>query len=160
MHTCTVTTDLQGISVVVTEAKATIEVMCDFIPGSDAEGCMVVLVGELDNTIVNLTRDDDCTIKTLSLSTPLSDVFGFDIESDGSVGTLPISGIITPVKTSDDPLCQLSNSVQTLHVLGEYCSYGIKTTYNIHDFAYTHMYRYAMDYYDDQYLCYSFASFC
>ena len=87
MHTCTVTTDLQGISVVVTEAKATIEVMYDFIPRSDAEGCMVVLVGELDNTIVNLTRDNDCTIKTLSLSTPLSDVFGFDIESDGSVGT-------------------------------------------------------------------------
>ena len=78
--------------------------MCDFIPDSDAQGCMVVLLGESENTTVNLTRDDKCTIIILPLTTFLNDAFGFDIESDGSVGTLAIPGTIISA-TAGDPLC-------------------------------------------------------
>ena len=57
---------------------------------------MVVLVGDTINTTVNVTRcgTSSCSVMTLH-SQSLScyfEVFAFDIESDGSVGTLAISG--------------------------------------------------------------------
>ena len=61
---------------------------------------MVVLVGQSDNVTVNLTRDD------LSASGIFNDthlprdacitgVVGYDIESDGTIGTLAIIGEIS-----------------------------------------------------------------
>jgi hypothetical protein len=99
------TTDLQRVHVDIAQgnATATIQVTCDYILGSDAQGCMVMLVGESKNTTINIARDDECTIKTLPLVTTLSDVFGFDIEYDGSVGTLAIPGTISAI--ADIPLC-------------------------------------------------------
>lgn len=96
-------------------------VQCEFIPGSDAQGCMVVLVGESDNTTVNLTRVGNpltaCGIETLS---SLDDVLGFDIESDGTIGTTQIPGIITTVASSTefDTLCQ-PQKTNTLPLLSE-----------------------------------------
>ena len=69
---------------------------------------MVVLLGESENTTVNLTRDDKCTIKPLPLTTYLNHAFGFDIESDGSVGTLAIPGTVST--TADDLLCLQKNA--------------------------------------------------
>ena len=55
-----------------------------------------MLVGDTINTTVNVTRcgTSSCSVMTLH-SQSLScyfEVFAFDIESDGSVGTLAISG--------------------------------------------------------------------
>ena len=70
-------------------------VQCDFITGSNAQGCMVVLVGELGNITANLTRINPCVTMTMNTTQNCYDnVFGFDIESDGSVGTLAVSGVI------------------------------------------------------------------
>ena len=70
-------------------------VQCDFITGSNAQGCMVVLVGELRNTTANLTRNNSCVSLTVNATQNRYDiVFGFDIESEGSVGTLAIPGKI------------------------------------------------------------------
>ena len=81
-------------------------VRCEFITGSDAQGCSVVLVGrsEIDNVTytVRLNRSDTSTNlteleKLINATFPLScyrDVYGFDIESDGSIGTLAISGVL------------------------------------------------------------------
>ena len=59
---------------------------------------MVILVRELYNTTVNLTGSGLClTIKIDNLTHVLSqstDVFGYDIESDWSVGTLPVPALI------------------------------------------------------------------
>jgi hypothetical protein len=99
------TTDVQQV-----EAKqigSDIQVQCNFISGSDALGCMVVLVGDAINTTVNVTRcgTRSCSVLILN-SKSLScycEVFAFDIESDGSVGTLSISG-----ELMDEPICNSS----------------------------------------------------
>ena len=36
------TTDVQTVTVVATENSNEVQIRCDFIPGSDAQGCMVV----------------------------------------------------------------------------------------------------------------------
>ena len=59
---------------------------------------MVKLVGELYNTTVNLTGSGLClTTKIDNLTHVLSEftnVFGYDIESDWSVGTLPVPALV------------------------------------------------------------------
>ena len=95
------TTDVQNVTAVPTESANdvnTLLVQCYFVNGSTAKGCMVVLVGELGNVnnIMNLTRDNP--YRTVNTSLPLScytGVFGYDIESDGSVGTLAVPGVIS-----------------------------------------------------------------
>ena len=65
-------------------------IQCDFISGSDARGCMVVLVGEAFNRTVNLTRCATYSSAIVNVSYQLScfrEVLGFDIESDGSIST-------------------------------------------------------------------------
>ena len=71
-------------------------VQCDFITGSNAQGCMVVLVGEFDNITANLTRNNPCVSLAVNVTQNYcyDIVFGFDIESDGSVGTLAVPGVI------------------------------------------------------------------
>ena len=87
-------------------------VQCDFIPGSDAQGCMVVLVGESDNTTVNLTRSGTfltaCRREHLpKMTTIIDDVFGYDIEFDGSVGTQQVPGSLSVTSSTDSySLCQ------------------------------------------------------
>ena len=87
-------------------------VQCDFIPGSDAQGCMVVLVGESDNTTVNLTRSGTFLTACrrehlLKMTTIIDDVFGYDIEFDGSVGTQQVPGSLSMTSSTDSySLCQ------------------------------------------------------
>ena len=69
-------------------------IQCDFITGTDAIGCMVVLTNEGEETIYNLTRigNLNCSILTLDHSLSYTGVVGFDIEGDGSVDSLAIPG--------------------------------------------------------------------
>ena len=71
-------------------------IQCGFIPGSNAIGCMVVITGFVPYH-VNLTRNPstNLTTSTVTLEHPPSCYAGveaFDIESDGSVGSLAVPG--------------------------------------------------------------------
>ena len=79
-------------------------VKCEFIPGSDAQGCMLVLVGELDNTTVKLTRgvySEEATISTVYPTSCYKRVIAYDIEYDGSVGSLAVPGKLLANTTSN-----------------------------------------------------------
>ena len=85
---------------------------------------MVVLVGGSHNVTVNVTRvfSTACATKTITLTTTLTHAFGFDIESDGSVGNTQLPGILTTTNlTKLDLLCQ-PNKVISLPLLSE-CSH-------------------------------------
>ena len=91
------TTDVQLVTVTFDNNSNGFLVQCDFIPGSEAQGCMVVLVGESDNTTVNLTRSDTSTIavefiNVTCLPIIYLQVIGYDIESDRSVSPLAVHG--------------------------------------------------------------------
>ena len=93
-HDTTDTTDVQGVTAIAMEVDNSFMVRCDFIPGSDARGCLVVLLGVHDNITVEVERNSSLV---LNVSHPLScynAVFAFDIESDGSVESQAISGEI------------------------------------------------------------------
>ena len=54
-------------------------------------------MGEFDSITVNLTKNSWCATDTLEANLPVSNysaVFGYDIESDGSIGMLAVHGII------------------------------------------------------------------
>ena len=113
------TTDVQNITVAENDngsVPGMVLVQCDFIPGSDAQGCMVVLVGESDNTTVNLTRSGTlltaCTIQCLPITTTIVNVFGYDIEFDGSVGTQQVPGTSLVTNLTDSySLCQPNEAI-------------------------------------------------
>ena len=72
---------------------------CIFVTGSDASGCLVMLylVGDAENITVKLAKEGKhiCAMKVVNLtnsSTNINEILGFDIESNGSIGTLPIPG--------------------------------------------------------------------
>ena len=76
-----------------------IMLQCNFAIGSDARGCMVVIVSEFGNTTKNLTRSNISKhiTQTFNNSQALNcftALFGYDIESDGSIGTLAVPGEI------------------------------------------------------------------
>ena len=73
-------------------------IQCEFITGSDATGCMVMLTSEnSQETRYNLTRNWSTTSASLNVTlghppSCYTGVMALDIESDGSVGSLPIPG--------------------------------------------------------------------
>ena len=90
------TTDVQVVKATLIEEANVFTIQCEFITGSDATGCMVVLTGFIPYHI-NLTRNPttNLTISTVTLERPPSCYTGveaFDIESDGSVGSLTVPG--------------------------------------------------------------------
>ena len=123
------TTDVQNITVAVILADdngsfpGIVIVQCDFIPGSDAQGCMVKLVGESDNTTVNLTRSGTlltaCTVEHLQITTSLVKVFGYDIEFDGSVGTQKVPGTSSMISSTDGYLQCQQNEAKSFPFLSE-----------------------------------------
>ena len=104
-----------------------ISVQCAFMPGSNAQGCMLILFGEFDNTTVNLTRDSDGSSEAVThhdLAYPLScyhQALGFDIEADGSLGSLSVPVTLmrevttSPVKCSPNEEAPLQ-SEQKLYI--------------------------------------------
>ena len=92
--TSTDTTDVQHVNVTLL-SDISFRIECVFISGSDAEGCWVVLVGDFHNHTLNLTRTNNSVITRVDYHVSCyKEVIGFDIESDGSVGTLAIPGKI------------------------------------------------------------------
>ena len=61
--------------------------------GSDATGCLVkiLLVGEADNTKKGKACTTSCAMK-INSSTYNMEILGFDIESNRSLGALPVAG--------------------------------------------------------------------
>ena len=112
------TTDVQKVTATVSAEAITVQ--CMFVNGSTARGCMVVLVGQSDNVTVNLTRDGMCAADIfndthLLQNTYIAGVIGYDIESDGTVGTLAIIGELsndTLTCPSDNPTQGMSTVLQ------------------------------------------------
>ena len=84
--------------------------------GSIAQGCMVVLVGELGNITMNFTTvrgtDTEEVMNTTYPTSCYNRVVAYDIESDGSVGSLALPGKILADTTSNSvaPCLQRSNT--------------------------------------------------
>ena len=90
------TTDVQIVKATLIEGVNASTIQCGFIPGSDATGCMVVLTGFVPHH-VNLTRNPSTNLTTSTvtlehLPSCYTGVEAFDIESDGSVGSLAVPG--------------------------------------------------------------------
>ena len=90
------TTDVQVVKVTLTEGENVSTIQCEFTTGSNATGCMVVLSGFVPYH-VNLTRNPSKNSATLTVTLEhppscYTGVEAFDIESDGSVGSLAVPG--------------------------------------------------------------------
>lgn len=81
----------------------TLSVNCVFVNGSDTQECMVVFVGELKNITTSLIRNNSETFMKVTINVTVNDeifcfigtkVFGYDIESNGSIGMLAIPGVL------------------------------------------------------------------
>lgn len=99
---------MQTIRALPQEDNKSFILQCNFMAGSNAQGCMVVVVGEFENITGNVTRDSKCASHTVILNTtyPTSNysaVFGYDIEYDGSIGDLVIPGVIVRDSASIPP---------------------------------------------------------
>ena len=114
------TTDVQMVTATAIDGINAFIVHCEFIAGTDAQGCMVVLVGELDNITAYLERNDS---KVLTANNPLScyhDIFAFDIENDRMNGTLAIPGMLVKNFSFPTP-CQM---VPIKGYSGEFLNYN------------------------------------
>ena len=95
---------MQSVQVVEMNIMGLVTIRCNFLVGSDSGGCLVMLTGEnINDTIIVLTREDDRQDVEIThlLPHPLScyfQVFAFDIESDGSIGVLPVPGMLQIMK--------------------------------------------------------------
>ena len=76
-------------------------VECEFITGSNARGCMVVLKGAYGDETTRLMRDITMSntdprviINVKHLPSCYQEVEAYDIESDGSTGSLPVPGTL------------------------------------------------------------------
>ena len=113
----------------ITEDK-TFRVHCDFISGSDAKGCMVVLVGEEANETMTFMKDRNVTTQTndVQVSNPLScyhHVVAFDVEFDGTVGDLPIPGNL---ERSTQTQCSFDSMDTTISPTAGMCIIHVSNT--------------------------------
>ena len=104
------TTDVQSVKVAEVADSESVWIKCSFMAGSDATGCMVVFLGELGNTTVTLMKDVNDKVKMIvhKLPFPLvcyDQVFAYDIESDGSTGTLAVPGIMQVTRYLTREVC-------------------------------------------------------
>ena len=84
-------------------------VHCDYLAGSNAKGCIVVIASEsyhVNNITVNLTRNGNATqvMHSTLLTSCYDRVFGFDIESDGSLSATAVPGNLIPSTSSNGTL--------------------------------------------------------
>ena len=91
------TTDVQVIAATLMEGVNASIIQCQFVAGSIASGCMVVLTGFEAYNNITLTRNISTNLATttITLKHPPSCYTGveaFDIEFDGSVGSLAVPG--------------------------------------------------------------------
>lgn len=98
------TTDVQKAVVTLRELESgNFNVTCHFLTGSDALGCMVILIGQSSNHTMKLMKRSADTVHTEELKLENKSlscydrIIAFDIESDGSVGTMSVPGHLMPV---------------------------------------------------------------
>ena len=122
------TTDVQSVQAVEMNVMGMVRIHCSFLIGSDSGGCVVVLEGEnITNATIVLTREDDRqdVVITHLLPHPLScyfHVFACDIESDGSIGVLPVPGMLQIVKHVAAQHCLTPPNEGTSQI-GKFCKY-------------------------------------
>ena len=100
------------VKVTLIEGTNVSTIQCEFITGSNATGCMVVLTGFVPYHI-NLTRNPSTNLTTSTVilehrPSCYTGVVAFDIESDGSVSSLAVPGqlggrletLCAPIQTS------------------------------------------------------------
>ena len=109
------TTDVQGATTTLARETNKVVLQCTFAIGSDAQGCMIVLMGEVGNVTKILKRSnaDEQVDETLIIPRPLhcyTGLFAYDIESDGTIGTLGVPGEITIDVDTSEP-CNTSTTV-------------------------------------------------
>ena len=117
------TTDVQKVQVSEMGGKDDhmIRIQCDFMLGSSAKGCMVIMLGEFDNATVNLTRGSNGSSEAVThhkLAYSLScynESYALDIEADGLLGSLSLPVIIMSEGTMLPAECSLNEeaSVQS-----------------------------------------------
>ena len=99
---------------------------CEFVTGSNAVGCMVVLTGFVPYH-VNLTRNLSTNLATTAVTIEhqpscYTGIEAFDIESDGSVGSLAVPGQLggrletpcAPIQTSPSKIPIITKSQYSL----------------------------------------------
>ena len=100
-------------------------ILCEFVSGSNAKGCMVVLTSGGQEATYNLTKHEsvNCSILTVALEFPqlhIDQVEAFDIEANGSVSALAIPGLLNsslPISctTVDTSTCEFQCNTMQLH---------------------------------------------
>ena len=82
----------------------TFRIQCEFLSGSTALGCLVVLISDAENTTARLMRDADEAEMDISVTYSTScykKVVAYDVEYDESVGNLAIPGVLIKVTNSN-----------------------------------------------------------
>ena len=96
-----VTTDVQNVSICqITDS--TFSIMCTYLSGSDARGCVYTLVSGVDNIAGSIERGQSVEVTVTDVQ-PYIDLLAHDWESDNSIGNVPVRGInaIVPCPTSE-----------------------------------------------------------
>ena len=130
---------MQNIKARPIEGANAFVVRCTFVNSSEAMGCRILLLGTFDNTTATLTKDGTNSAEAvINTSYPVScytDVFGYDIESDGSIGTLAVPGLLMTTNTSSGMMCnpRLEHGPSSKDYIIHYCPVlcNLLCTYNL-----------------------------
>lgn len=120
------TSDVQSVCGFLEGTKVT--VLCLFAEGSVASGCMISLITDTTNITTELTRDPSSgsatgkiTVNTPSVLNNGYHLYAQDIDADGSVSPLQLSGNLSMELAACNYLQHTSGtSVLTIQVMGSY----------------------------------------
>ena len=102
--------------------ESTIDIQCWFIHGSDALGCVVVLISDhpgVNNKTMNMSRNAMLASGTFNLIQPSScytRILAFDIEANGALSDLTIDGNVQSDSTQYTLCSSMINSFSNMKV--------------------------------------------
>ena len=121
--------------------ESTIDIQCWFIHGSDALGCVVVLVSDhpgVNNETMNMSRNAMLASGTFNLiqhSSCYTRIFASDIEASGTLSGLTIEGNVQPnsiQNTSCSSMISLFSNMKVINnILNVFLVKGSKNQYFI-----------------------------